>query len=119
MQTPPPPGGPNQPPPPPGQPPYYGAPYGQPYGQPYPMVVVQRPEASGATASMILGIISLVLLPFGCCCGISEIVTLPMGVVAIVLGWQARSKASASRGVLGGEGRALAGLITGAISVAF
>ena len=83
------------------------------------MVVVQRPEASGATASMILGIISLVLLPFGCCCGISEIVTLPMGVVAIVLGWQARSKASASRGVLGGEGRALAGLITGAISVAF
>jgi hypothetical protein len=94
------------PPPPPGMP------------QPYPMVPGGMPiEASGATPSMILGIIAVVLAPIGCFCGFLEIVALPLGIVAVVLGFRARSKVAQSQGTLGGSGKALAGLITGFVAI--
>jgi hypothetical protein len=74
-------------------------------------------EASGATPSMILGIIAVVLAPIGCFCGFLEIVALPLGIVAVVLGFRARGKISQSQGTLGGSGKALAGLITGFVAI--
>jgi hypothetical protein len=76
-----------------------------------------RPDAQGATVSMVLGIIALVLTPIGCCCGIIEIVAIALGVVAVVMGIQARNRVNASGGTLGGGGKAQAGLITGIIAV--
>jgi hypothetical protein len=115
---PPPPGPPMQPPPPPPgmQPPGPPPPF-QP--QPYPMVPGGMPlEASGATVSMILGIIAVVLAPLGCFCGgLLEIVALPLGIVAVVLGFRARSRIAQSQGTLGGSGKALAGLITGFVAI--
>ncbi len=112
-----PPGGnlppPGSPPPPPQQ--YqtgYGAP--SPYMSPYGGV----PEASGATPAMVLGIISLSAMPLACCCGLGEVVVIPLGIVAVALGFVARSRISASQGALGGGGRALAGIITGATAAA-
>lgn len=60
-----------------------------------------------ATASLIMGILSLVL------CG--GVLALP----AIICGHMARSRIRASRGTLGGDGMALAGLITGYVSLVF
>ena len=75
-------------------------------------------EASGATPSMILGIIAVVLAPIGCFCGgLLEIVALPLGIVAVVLGFRARSRIAQSQGTLGGSGKALAGLITGFVAI--
>ena len=75
-------------------------------------------EASGATVSMILGIIAVVLAPLGCFCGgLLEIVALPLGIVAVVLGFRARSQVAQSQGTLGGSGKALAGLITGFVAI--
>ena len=74
-------------------------------------------EAPGATPSMILGIIAVVLAPIGCFCGFLEIVALPLGIVAVVLGFRARSRIAQSQGTLGGGGKALAGLITGFIAI--
>ncbi len=75
-------------------------------------------EASGATVSMILGIIAVVLAPLGCFCGgLLEIVALPLGIVAVVLGFRARSRIAQSQGTLGGSGKALAGLITGFVAI--
>jgi hypothetical protein len=73
-----------------------------------------RQDAQGAMPSMVLGIVSIVLTPFGCCCGVGEVVVIPLGIVAIVLGVNARNRVAASQGMLGGEGKALAGIITGA-----
>ncbi|HEX9100450.1 MAG TPA: DUF4190 domain-containing protein [Candidatus Dormibacteraeota bacterium] len=125
MAIPPPPGTP--PPPPPGmEPPPPPPPSGmQPPGppppfqpQPYPMVPGAMPmEAPGATPSMILGIIAVVLAPIGCFCGFLEIVALPLGIVAVVLGFRARSRIAQSQGTLGGSGKALAGLITGFVAI--
>ena len=99
------------PPPPGGQPPAGYTP--QPgYGAP-----MARPEAQGATISMVLGIIALVLTPVGCCCGLIEIVPIVLGVVAVIMGIQARNRVNASGGTLGGGGKAQAGLITGIIAV--
>ena len=66
---------------------------------------------------MILGIIAVVLAPIGCFCGFLEIVALPLGIVAVVLGFRARSKIAQSQGTLGGSGKALAGLITGFVAI--
>ncbi len=74
-------------------------------------------EAPGATPSMILGIIAVVLAPIGCFCGLLEIVALPLGIVAVVLGFRARSRIAQSQGTLGGSGKALAGLITGFVGI--
>src|ERR1700694_691578 len=110
---PPPPAPPMQPPPPPPgmQPPGPPPPF-QP--QPYPMVPGGMPiEAPGATASMILGIVAVVLAPIGCFCGFLEIVALPLGIVAVVLAFRARGRIAQSQGTLGGSGKALAGLRSG------
>src|ERR1700687_592850 len=106
-----------QPPPPPPamQPPGPPPPF-QP--QPYPMVPGGMPiEAPGATASMILGIVAVVLAPIGCFCGFLEIVALPLGIVAVVLAFRARGRIAQSQGTLGGSGKALAGLITGFVAI--
>ena len=95
-----------QPPPPPGYP--QPAPYGQPYGV---------PDAGGALISMILGIVGLVLTPLTCCCGVGVIIPLGLGIAALVLGFQARSRIAAAPGALGGSGKALAGIITGGTAV--
>jgi hypothetical protein len=76
-----------------------------------------RPDAQGAMVSMILGIISLILTPIGCCCGFVEIVPIVLGIVAVVMGIQARNRVNASGGTLGGGGKAQAGIITGIIAV--
>ncbi|HSS61612.1 MAG TPA: hypothetical protein VLK30_09175 [Candidatus Limnocylindrales bacterium] len=93
---------------------------GGPPGQPYPYLppTYNRPEAQYATPSMVLGIISLCVLPLGCCCGIGELIVVPLGVAALALGFAARSKITASQGALGGEGKALAGIITGGTATA-
>src|SRR4029077_7333048 len=114
MQPPPPPpgggfGSPPPPPPPGMQPPGPPPPF-QP--QPYPMVPGGMPvEAPGATPAMILGIVAVVLAPIGCFCGFLEIVALPLGIVAVVMGFRARSRIAQSQGTLGGSGKALAGII--------
>jgi hypothetical protein len=97
-----------QPPPPPPGYPQQPVPYGQPYGV---------PDAQGALVSMILGIIGLVLTPLTCCCGVGVIIPLGLGIAALVLGFQARSKVAAAPGQLGGSGKALAGIITGGTAV--
>ena len=98
---------PMSPPPPPGYP-MQPAPYGQPYGV---------PDAQGALVSMILGIIGLVLTPLTDCCGVGVVVPLGLGIAALVLGFQARSRVAAAPGALGGSGKALAGIITGGTAV--
>lgn len=62
-----------------------------------------------AVASMVLGIVSLVVL---CIWWIS----IPCGIVAVVLGAIARGKAK--RGEAGGAGMAMAGLICGCVGLA-
>jgi hypothetical protein len=118
---PPPPGPPMEPPPPPPgmQPPGPPPPPFQP--QPYPMVPGGMPgiNAPGATAAMVCGIISAALTPFGCCTyGLVELAALPLGIVAVVLGFRARGRIAQSQGTLGGGGQALAGIITGFFGIA-
>ena len=105
------------PPPPPGMQPPGAPPPFQP--QPYPMVPGGMPmEAPGATVSMILGIIAVVLAPLGCCSGgLLEILALPLGIVAVVLGLRARGRIAQSQGALGGSGKALAAIITGFVAI--
>jgi hypothetical protein len=77
-------------------------------------------EAPGATASMICGIIAVVLAPIGCFCGFLEIAAIPLGIVAVVLGFRARravAQSMASGTPRGGGGKALAGIITGFVGI--
>jgi len=95
---------------PPGPPP--GAPYGPYYGQgPDPRYPgTGLPATNGkATASLAVGIGSLVL---SWCCGLGI-----AGIVAIVLGVKARGEIRDSHGAQEGDGFALGGIITGAIAV--
>lgn len=94
-------------------PPAAPQPYG--YGAVPPMVL---PEASGATPAMVLGIISLVVVPLACCCGIGAGASIILGLIAVVFGIMARNRVNASGGTLGGGGKAMAGIITGGIAVA-
>jgi len=88
-------------------PPAYGQPgYGYPGQGPY---GYQQPTNGKAAASMWTGIAALVLT---FCCGVGL-----LGVVPIVLGVKARSEIRRSGGQQGGEGMALAGIITGAVAV--
>ena len=98
-----------------GQPPYGAAPYGaapyggspyggSPYGAPYPAAT-----DSGATTSMIIGIIALASLVVFCGIG------LPAAPFAMVMGLRAKRRIRASRGQLGGEGQATAGFVTGLV----
>ncbi len=111
-QNPPPPESP--PPPPPGNvpppPQQYQPAYAQPYASAPPGVV---PDAQYAMPAMVLGILSLCLLPLACFCGFGEFIVIPLGIVAVVLGFMARGRIAASQGTLGGSGKALAGIITG------
>lgn len=84
------------------------------YGAVPPFVL---PDAPGAMPSMILGIIGLVVLPLGCCCGVGSLASVVLGILAIVFGVSARNRVRASGGTLGGDGKALAGIITGGIAV--
>ena len=63
---------------------------------------------------MVLGIISLAGLPLVCCCGFGELIALPLGITAVVFGVLARNRIAASQGALGGDGKALAGIVMGA-----
>jgi hypothetical protein len=63
---------------------------------------------------MVLGIVSLAGLPLVCCCGFGELIALPLGITAVVFGVLARSRIAASQGALGGDGKALAGIVMGA-----
>ena len=73
-----------------------------------------NPPASGGGQNSTLAIISLVcgILGMTVCCG-SFVVSL----VAVVLGFMARGKASSDPGSYGGAGLALGGIITGAIGL--
>ena len=91
--------------------PQYGQPaYGQqpPYGQPYPPYPVAPPNHGGALASMIVGIVGLVL---SCAYG--------FGLLASPVAWYLGSKSlkeiDASQGRFGGRGMAQAGKIMGII----
>jgi hypothetical protein len=99
-----------------GDPSYPRAPHGQPtygYGQPgYPPPGYGYPSAPSngkATASLIVGITTLVL---SWCCGVGI-----LGAVAIVLGVRARGEIQASQGRQTGEGMAVAGIVTGVLAV--
>ena len=106
------------PPPAPPPPPPGGQPPGGYTPQPaYSAAPMGKPDAQGATVSMVLGIIALVLTPIGCCCGLVEIIPIVLGVVAVVMGIGARNRVNASGGTLGGGGKAQAGIITGIIAV--
>src|SRR6266849_4226628 len=128
MAIPPPPGTPPPPPGPPMQPPPPPPPGLQPPGppppfqpQPYPMVPGGMPgmSAPGATAALVCGIVSAALTPFGCCTyGLVELAALPLGIVAVVLGFRARGRIAQSQGTLGGGGQAMAGIITGFVGIA-
>ena len=116
--TPPPPGAPPTPGPAPSGPPPFGQqPYGQaPYGQsppagPYPAGAWGYGYAApqndkGATTALVLGIVGIA------CCQIA-------GPFAIWEGVKSRRRISASNGMLTGDGMALAGIILGAIAVAW
>jgi len=87
-----------------------GAPAGSAAPAPYPANAYGQPEApkeGKATASMVLGILSLL------CFGVLA------GIPAIILGHMSRSNIRKSMGRLQGGGMALAGLIMGYISVAY
>ena len=67
------------------------------------------PTNGKATAALVTGITTLV---FSWCCGAGV-----LGVVAVVLGLRARTEVRLSHGTQGGDGLALAGIITGALAV--
>ena len=73
-----------------------------------PVPVAAKP-AGMAIASMVLGIISVPLFCFW-------YVSMPCAILAIILGFVARSKAKSGQG--GGAGMALAGIVCGIIAVA-
>jgi Domain of unknown function (DUF4190) len=76
-----------------------------------PPVVGNNPKTSGlAITSLVLGILGLVLL-LGC-------VGLLFAIPAVICGHMAHSRIKRSSGALSGGGMALAGLITGYISIA-
>jgi hypothetical protein len=66
---------------------------------------------------MVLGIISVVLLPFGCCCGLPWLISAVLGGVAVAMGFQARGRIAAGNRMIGGGGKAMAGIVMGGISV--
>ena len=75
-------------------------------------------EAPGATALMVCGIVSLALVPLACCTyGVTELASIPLGIVAVVLGFRARGRIAQSQGVLGGSGKAMAAIVTGFVSI--
>ena len=72
-----------------------------PPGPGYGIPIPAPPTAAKATTSLVLGVVSLVL------CGLFA------GIPAIVVGFLARAEIRRSGGRLGGDGLALAGIVTG------
>lgn len=68
-----------------------------------------------ATVSMVTGIIGVVTMIPGCCCGLFYIISIPCAIAAVTTGLIARSQISA--GTASGDGMALAGLICGGITL--
>lgn len=91
---------------------YYGGPvppYGQPYGVPPYNPYAPVREDGSATASMVLGILSLVSVwPLGVFFGILPLV---LGIIALALGVSARKRVKG--------GKSLAGIICGSIGLGF
>ena len=79
----------------------------QPYG---------LPDAPNSTLSMILGIVGLVVSFLGCC-GFFSVIPLGLGIAAVILGVNARGKITAAQGAFGGSGKAMAGIVTGAVAI--
>jgi hypothetical protein len=116
------------PPPPPSEPQWnpqsagYGQPgYGQqPYGQPpsYPPPPPGAPGGYGqpasnsglAITSLALGIVGVILT---CLCGVGVV----LGIGAVITGWLAIKQIGASEGRKTGRGMAVAGIVTGALSI--
>jgi hypothetical protein len=111
----PPSGGPPEPNPDPGRSDPYGQQYGQPYGQQYPPPQHDPSQAwyptgpvTNQKAQWALAI-GLLAIPLACCSAVLGLV----GIVAIVLGVQARREIAAGRGQETGEGLATAGIVAG------
>jgi hypothetical protein len=66
---------------------------------------------------MVLGIVSLCLLPLACCCGFGGLISLILGILAVVFGVMARNRITAAQDAIGGNGKATAGIVTGGIAV--
>lgn len=95
------------------QPPYQQPAQQPPYQQP--VQAPQKPNAPGAVASLVLGIISLVTM----CSGI---VSLICGIIGLVMGNKARAAANANPGYYKGaglyntgRGLSIAGIVIGSI----
>ncbi|RIK11178.1 MAG: hypothetical protein DCC49_01135 [Acidobacteria bacterium] len=69
-----------------------------------------KPDAPGATGALVFGIISVVAW---IACGFPGLV----GLGGVILGISARNKIKESRGSLGGEGKAAAGIALGSIGI--
>jgi hypothetical protein len=85
----------------------HGAPYTAPYGGPYASAPAVH-QHSGATASMVVGILALALS-----CGYG--LTLLASPVAWWLGRRSLREIDASGGTLSGRGLAQAGMVTGIV----
>jgi hypothetical protein len=86
----------------------HGAPYTAPYGGPYTAAAPTVHQHSGATASMVVGILALALS-----CGYG--LTLLASPVAWWLGRRSLREIDASGGTLSGRGLAQAGMVTGIV----
>jgi len=103
----------------PGPPPPPPPPYAEPYAQPYAAAGVPmagygypaKPPSSGkAIASMVLGIVGILGL---CLWGLGIVAA----ILAVIFGFLARSEIKRSQGAVGGEGMAMAGLVTGFVGI--
>ena len=78
---------------------------------------VDGPAGGSATASMVLGIISLVMIAFCCCYGISSYLGVILAIVALVLGMKEIKAIEAGESSAAGMGQARAGKIMGIIGL--
>ncbi len=69
-------------------------------------------NAKGSVASMVCGIVGIVLS----CVPVAGLV---LGIIALVLSSKSKKLINGSNGTLGGKGMTIAGLVTGIIAVVF
>lgn len=93
-------------------PPTWTPPTGGAYGAPGGYTAYGPTTHSKAVPALVIGIISIVL---ACCCSPLGVVG---GIVAAVLGNQAKGEIAASGGRLGGESQAQAGFVIGIVAIA-
>jgi hypothetical protein len=107
----------------PGSGPAYGAPpppppgFGPPPGDPLGLPPGPRKDPM-AIAAMGVGISSIVLALFACCCTQVAVLGIVAGAVGAIIGFLARKRVLESQGVLGGAQQALIGMVTGGIGAA-